>query len=144
MPPKAMSEAQMCKIIRDQVVASMAEFMENMNRGTGDAGTDGVEANDAGTGGAETDGAGTGGAEAGGAEAGGARSTVPEMTECRALTWWNERIASMGIDAANGTPWTEVRKSMTEEFCPRSLLLRLEQELYNLKLKGTYIDGYTN
>ncbi|GKF47694.1 hypothetical protein Tco_0137496, partial [Tanacetum coccineum] len=26
-----------------------------------------------------------------------------------------EMIASMGIDAANGTPWTEVRKWMTEE-----------------------------
>ncbi|GJW40871.1 putative reverse transcriptase domain-containing protein [Tanacetum coccineum] len=35
-----------------------------------------------------------------------------------ALTWWNGRIASMGIDAANSTPWTE--------------------------LKGTDIDGYTN
>ncbi|GJU61413.1 putative reverse transcriptase domain-containing protein [Tanacetum coccineum] len=42
----------------------------------------------------------------------------------RALTWWNGRIASMGIDAANGTPWTEVRKWMTEEFCPRSVLQR--------------------
>ncbi|GKF79518.1 hypothetical protein Tco_0235086 [Tanacetum coccineum] len=62
----------------------------------------------------------------------------------RALTWWNGRIASMGIDAANGTPWTEVRKWMTEEFCPQSVLQRLEQELYNLKLKGTAIDGYTN
>ncbi|GJS09601.1 putative reverse transcriptase domain-containing protein [Tanacetum coccineum] len=62
----------------------------------------------------------------------------------RALTWWNGRIASMGIDAANGSPWTEVRKWMTEEFCPRSVLQRLEQELYNLKLKGTDIDGYTN
>ncbi|GJW97035.1 putative reverse transcriptase domain-containing protein [Tanacetum coccineum] len=62
----------------------------------------------------------------------------------RALTWWNGRIASMGIDAANGTPWTEVRKWMTEEFCPRSVLQRLEQELYNLKLKGTDIDRYTN
>ncbi|GKC27438.1 putative reverse transcriptase domain-containing protein [Tanacetum coccineum] len=61
-----------------------------------------------------------------------------------ALTWWNGRIASMGIDAANGTPWTEVRKWMTEEFCPRSVLQRMEQELYNLKLKGTDIDGYTN
>ncbi|GKF99351.1 hypothetical protein Tco_0298134, partial [Tanacetum coccineum] len=63
-----------------------------------------------------------------------------------ALTWWNGRIASMGIDAANGTPWTKVRKWMTEvrkwiteEFCPRSVLQRLEQELYNLKLKGTGI-----
>ncbi|GJZ30265.1 putative reverse transcriptase domain-containing protein [Tanacetum coccineum] len=62
----------------------------------------------------------------------------------RALTWWNGRTASMGIDAANGTPWAEVRKWMTEEFCPRSVLQRLEQELYNLKLKGTDIDGYTN
>nr|GEU95611.1 hypothetical protein [Tanacetum cinerariifolium] len=62
----------------------------------------------------------------------------------RALTWWNGRIASMGIDAGNGTPWTEVRKWMTEEFCPQSVLQRLEQELYNLKLKGTDIDGYTN
>ncbi|GJW42388.1 putative reverse transcriptase domain-containing protein [Tanacetum coccineum] len=54
----------------------------------------------------------------------------------------NGRIASMGIDAANGTPWTEVRKWMTEEFCPRSVLQRLEQELYNLKLKkGSANDG---
>ncbi|GJZ99096.1 putative reverse transcriptase domain-containing protein [Tanacetum coccineum] len=60
------------------------------------------------------------------------------------LTWWNGRITSIGIDAANGTLWTEVRKWMTEEFCPRSVLQRLEQELYNLKLKGTDIDGYTN
>ncbi|GJU15111.1 putative reverse transcriptase domain-containing protein [Tanacetum coccineum] len=54
-----------------------------------------------------------------------------------------EGFASMGIDAANGTPWAEVRKWMTEEFFPRSVLPRLEQELYNLKLKGTDIDGYT-
>nr|GFA08757.1 hypothetical protein [Tanacetum cinerariifolium] len=154
--PPTMSEAQMYKIIRDQVAASMAEFMANMNCGTGDA---------------ETDVAGTGGAKAGGAEAGGARQAVPEITGCtyvtfmkcnpqpfkgtegavglcqwfeklesmfrisdckekdkvkfatatlqgRALTWWNGRITSMGIDATNGTPWIE--------------------------LKGTDIDGYTN
>nr|GFA24213.1 putative reverse transcriptase domain-containing protein [Tanacetum cinerariifolium] len=62
----------------------------------------------------------------------------------RALTCWNGRITSMGIDAANGTPWTEVRKWMTEELCHRSVLQRLEQELYNLNLKGTNIDGHTN
>nr|GEZ43078.1 retrotransposon protein, putative, Ty3-gypsy subclass [Tanacetum cinerariifolium] len=61
-----------------------------------------------------------------------------------ALTWWNGRIDFMGIDAANGTPWTEVRKWMTKEFCPRSVLQRLEQELYNLKLTVTDIGGYTN
>ncbi|GJQ91699.1 putative reverse transcriptase domain-containing protein [Tanacetum coccineum] len=149
MPPKAMFEARMREVIREQVATSMAEFMANMNRGAG-------------------------GDEAGGAGAGGAGPAAPKITGCtyfkklesmfrisdckerdkvkfatatlqgRALTWWNGRIASMGIDAANGTPWTEVRKWMTEEFCPRSVLQRLEQELYNLKLKGTGIDGYTN
>ncbi|GJS60032.1 reverse transcriptase domain-containing protein, partial [Tanacetum coccineum] len=212
MPPKAMSEARMREVIREQVATSMAEFMANMNRGAGGdeaggagaggAGAGGAGAGGAGAGGARAGGAGAGGAGAGGAGAGGAGAggagpAAPEITGCtyvtfmkcdpqpfkgtegavglcqwfeklesvfrisdckerdkvkfatatlqgRALTWWNGRIASMGIDAANGTPWTEVRKWMTEEFCPRSVLQRLEQELYNLKLKGTDIDGYTN
>nr|GFB33174.1 hypothetical protein [Tanacetum cinerariifolium] len=62
----------------------------------------------------------------------------------RALTWWNGRTKAMGIEAANNTPWSEVRKWMTEEFCPRSVIQRMEQELYNLKMKGMNIDGYTN
>nr|GEX99422.1 putative reverse transcriptase domain-containing protein [Tanacetum cinerariifolium] len=145
MPPKAMSEARMHEIIRDQVTTSMAEFMANMNRRTGGAGASGAGADGAGAGGAGVDGAGP---------------KAPEITgDCkerdkvkfatatlqgRTLTWWNGRIVSMGIDAANGTPWSEVRKWMIDEFCPRSVLQRLEQELYNLKLKGTDIDGYTN
>ncbi|GJR95771.1 putative reverse transcriptase domain-containing protein [Tanacetum coccineum] len=142
MPPKAMSEARIREVIREQVAASMDEFMANMNcRAGGD----------------EAGGGGASGGGACGAGVGGAGVAVPEITrkrdkvkfatatlQGRALTWWNGRIASMGIDAANGTPWTEVRKWMTEEFCPRSVLQRLEQELYNLKLKGTDIDGYTN
>ncbi|GKB90145.1 putative reverse transcriptase domain-containing protein [Tanacetum coccineum] len=180
MPQQAMYEARMREVIREQVSASMAEFMANMNRGAGGDEAGGAGASGAGAGGAGAGGAGSGGAGAGGAGAGGARSggagasgaraggagvggsrpAAPEITRCtyerdkvkfatatlqgRALTWWNGRITSMGIDAANGTSWTEVRKWMTEEFCHRSVLQRLEQELYNLKLKGTDIDGYTN
>nr|GEW43453.1 putative reverse transcriptase domain-containing protein [Tanacetum cinerariifolium] len=99
MPPKAMSEARMREIIRDQVTTSMAEFVANMNRRTSGAGADG--------------------AGAGGAGVGGARPAAPEITWCtyitfmkcephpfkgtegRALTWWNGRIASISIDAAN-------------------------------------------
>ncbi|GKD58727.1 reverse transcriptase domain-containing protein, partial [Tanacetum coccineum] len=165
-----MSEARMREVIREQVNASMAEFVANMNHGAGGAGAGGAEASGAGTGSAGAGGAGAGGVGAGGAEAGGAGAggagvggagpAAPKITsDCkerdkvkfatatlqgRALTWWNGRIASMGIDVVNGTPWTEVRKWMTEEFCPRSVLQRMEQELYNLKLKGTDIDGYTN
>ncbi|GJW87642.1 putative reverse transcriptase domain-containing protein [Tanacetum coccineum] len=162
MPPKAMSEARMREVIREQVAASMAEFMANMNRGAGGDRAGGAGAGGARAGGARAGGAGAGGAGAGGAGVGGAGPAAPKITGCtyitfmkcnlqpfkgtegRALTWWNGRTASMGIDAANSTLWTEVRKWMTEEFCPRSVLQRLEQELYNLKLKGTDIDGYTN
>ncbi|GKE44412.1 putative reverse transcriptase domain-containing protein, partial [Tanacetum coccineum] len=35
-----------------------------------------------------------------------------------------------GIDAANGTPWTEVRKWMTEEFCPRMEPEQVKVEQY--------------
>nr|GEZ29199.1 putative reverse transcriptase domain-containing protein [Tanacetum cinerariifolium] len=62
----------------------------------------------------------------------------------RALTWWNERTKAMAIEATNSTPLSEVRKWMTEEFCPRSVIQRMEQELYNLRMKGMDIDGYTN
>ncbi|GKG45478.1 hypothetical protein Tco_0495556, partial [Tanacetum coccineum] len=37
-----MSEARMCEVIREQVAASMAEFVANMNRGVGGAGADGA------------------------------------------------------------------------------------------------------
>nr|GFC53829.1 hypothetical protein [Tanacetum cinerariifolium] len=33
---------------------------------------------------------------------------------------------------------------MTEELCPWSVIQKLEQELYNLRMKGMDIDGYTN
>nr|GFB60874.1 hypothetical protein [Tanacetum cinerariifolium] len=62
----------------------------------------------------------------------------------RALTWWNGRTKAIGIEAAKNTPWSEVKKWMTEEFCPRSVIQRMEQELYNLRMKGMDIDGYTN
>ncbi|GKC91050.1 putative reverse transcriptase domain-containing protein [Tanacetum coccineum] len=55
MPPKAMSEACMREVIREQVAASMAEFMANINRGAS-------------------------GGRAGGAGAGGAGPAAPEIT----------------------------------------------------------------
>nr|GEX08470.1 hypothetical protein [Tanacetum cinerariifolium] len=61
MPPKAMTEARMRKIIRDQVTTSLAEFVVNMNHKTGGVGAGGARAGGAGAGGAGVDGAGAGG-----------------------------------------------------------------------------------
>ncbi|GKG36853.1 hypothetical protein Tco_0447026 [Tanacetum coccineum] len=61
-----MSEACMREVIREQVAASMAEFMANMNRGVGGNEVDGAGADGAGAGGAGASGAGVGGAGVGG------------------------------------------------------------------------------
>ncbi|GJT15579.1 putative reverse transcriptase domain-containing protein [Tanacetum coccineum] len=62
----------------------------------------------------------------------------------RALTWWNGYVHSLRIDAANQIPWTEFKKMMTDEYCPKNELQRMEQELWNLTVKGDDIKGYTN
>ncbi|XP_071728438.1 uncharacterized protein [Rutidosis leptorrhynchoides] len=62
----------------------------------------------------------------------------------RALTWWNSFAKSVGIDIAYNTPWEEFKKQTIDEYCPRNEIQRLETELWNLKLEGTDISGYTN
>ncbi|GKG25463.1 hypothetical protein Tco_0398609 [Tanacetum coccineum] len=34
-----------------------------------------------------------------------------------ALTWWNAKIATMGLETMNKMPWTEMNQLMTAEFC---------------------------
>ncbi|XP_071714882.1 uncharacterized protein [Rutidosis leptorrhynchoides] len=61
-----------------------------------------------------------------------------------ALNWWNSFAKCVGIDVAYNTPWEEFKKQMIDEYCPRNEIQRLETELWNLKLQGTDISGYTN
>ncbi|GKE92680.1 hypothetical protein Tco_1573775, partial [Tanacetum coccineum] len=72
MPPKAMSEARMREVIREQVAASMAEFVANINRRAGGGGAGG---------------GGAGGGGAGGAEASGVGPTTPKITGCTYVTF---------------------------------------------------------
>ncbi|GJT59885.1 hypothetical protein Tco_1003418 [Tanacetum coccineum] len=96
MPPKAMSEARMREIIRDQVTTSMNEFMANMNRGAGGAGAGG-----AGAGGAGAGGAGAGGA---GADGAGNLGVVADQLEAELLgamgsCQWFEKIGILCFDS---------------------------------------------
>ncbi|GKF79168.1 hypothetical protein Tco_0234736, partial [Tanacetum coccineum] len=125
----------------------MAEFMANMNRKVGGNGAGGAGAGGDGAGGARAGGAGPGGAGPAAPEITGCTywfeklESVFRISDCkerdkvkfatatlqgRALTWWNGRIASMGIDAANGTPWTEVRKMVESEH------VKVEQYIHGL------------
>ncbi|GKC92791.1 putative reverse transcriptase domain-containing protein [Tanacetum coccineum] len=52
-----------------------------------------------------------------------------------ALTWWNSKVAIMGLDVANQMGWTKMKKLMTVEFFHVEELQRMENELWNLKVK---------
>ncbi|GKC87137.1 hypothetical protein Tco_1147786, partial [Tanacetum coccineum] len=58
----------------------------------------------------------------------------------RTLTWWNGRIASMGIDAANGTLWAEGRDGYTNRFQELALLCSRMVEPEQVKVEQ-YIRG---
>ncbi|GKA24034.1 putative reverse transcriptase domain-containing protein [Tanacetum coccineum] len=46
-----------------------------------------------------------------------------------ALTWWNSHVRTVGHDAAYALPWKTLMKMMTENYCPRSEIKKLETEM---------------
>ncbi|GJX62444.1 putative reverse transcriptase domain-containing protein [Tanacetum coccineum] len=60
-----------------------------------------------------------------------------------ALTWWNTKVATLGLEVLNQIPWNEMKQLMTAEFCPAEEVQRMEHELWNLKVKEFNIVAYT-
>ncbi|GJV08568.1 putative reverse transcriptase domain-containing protein [Tanacetum coccineum] len=60
-----------------------------------------------------------------------------------ALTWWNSHKRTIGVDAAYAMKWTKIIKLMTEEYCPRNEIQKMEIELWNLTMKGNDLIAYT-
>ncbi|GKE67939.1 hypothetical protein Tco_1522100 [Tanacetum coccineum] len=52
-----------------------------------------------------------------------------------ALTWWNSHKRTIGIEAAYAMSWAELMKLMTEVYCPRNEVQKMETELWNLAVK---------
>ncbi|KAI3494636.1 hypothetical protein L1887_40553 [Cichorium endivia] len=61
-----------------------------------------------------------------------------------ALSWWNGHVKTMGLATANAMSWEELKVMMLEEYCPRTEIQGLEQELWNLTMKGSDVTAYTN
>ncbi|GJY38001.1 hypothetical protein Tco_0424365 [Tanacetum coccineum] len=53
-----------------------------------------------------------------------------------ALSWWSAYAQPMGIDQANRITWTELKMLLTNKYCPRTKVRKMEDELYNLTVKG--------
>ncbi|GKE09844.1 reverse transcriptase domain-containing protein, partial [Tanacetum coccineum] len=51
-------------------------------------------------------------------------------------------MKTVGNDIAYSMTWIELKKKMTNKYCPRTKIKKLEVELWNLKVKGTDVIGY--
>ncbi|GJR97941.1 putative reverse transcriptase domain-containing protein [Tanacetum coccineum] len=60
-----------------------------------------------------------------------------------ALTWWNSHKRTIGVEAAYTMNWVELMKLMTEVYCPRNEIQKMETELWNLTVKGNDLTAYT-
>nr|GEX59269.1 reverse transcriptase domain-containing protein [Tanacetum cinerariifolium] len=60
-----------------------------------------------------------------------------------ALTWWNGHLRTLGHDASYVMTWETLKKKMTNKYCPKGEIKKLEIELWNLKVKGNDVGSYT-
>ncbi|GJV07906.1 reverse transcriptase domain-containing protein [Tanacetum coccineum] len=54
-----------------------------------------------------------------------------------ALTWWNSHVKTTTPEAAHAMTWAALKKMMTDKYCPRGEIKKIETEMWNLKVKGT-------
>ncbi|GJT79597.1 reverse transcriptase domain-containing protein [Tanacetum coccineum] len=59
-----------------------------------------------------------------------------------ALSWWNAYAQPMGIEQANQITWTELKRLLTNKYCPRTEIRKDEEELTILICKGMILKPY--
>nr|GEU62497.1 reverse transcriptase domain-containing protein [Tanacetum cinerariifolium] len=65
------------------------------------------------------------------------------------LIHWFERTESnayaqlIGIEQANKITWTKLKRLLTNKYCPRTEIKKMEDEFYNLIVKGNDLKTYT-
>ncbi|GJU47098.1 putative reverse transcriptase domain-containing protein [Tanacetum coccineum] len=63
-----------------------------------------------------------------------------------ALTWWNSHVRTVVHDVAYAMTWIDLKKKMTDKYCPRVEIKKLEDKFLNLKVKESdkikrYVSG---
>ncbi|GJY48578.1 putative reverse transcriptase domain-containing protein [Tanacetum coccineum] len=127
MPPKrastteapAMTQDAIRKLVADSVTsaleaqaATMASA-SNPNRNTGPTGTPAVKT-----------------------------GNYKEFISCQPFYLNGTEGAPMGIEQANQITWTELKRLLTNKYCPRTEIRKMEEELYNLIVKGNDLKPY--
>ncbi|GKA90305.1 putative reverse transcriptase domain-containing protein [Tanacetum coccineum] len=123
MPPRAMTQVAIKKLISDKVAAALAQDRAIRGNTNGAGGSDSAvelccwfEKTE----------------------------SVFSISECaernkvkfvaatlqgRALTWWNSQVATLGLEVVNAKSWNDMKIMMREEFYPPEEIQRMEVEL---------------
>ncbi|GJT43354.1 reverse transcriptase domain-containing protein, partial [Tanacetum coccineum] len=59
-----------------------------------------------------------------------------------ALSWWNAYAQPIRIEQANKITWTELKRLLTNKYCPRTEVKKMEDEFYNLTIKRNDLKTY--
>nr|GEX65643.1 reverse transcriptase domain-containing protein [Tanacetum cinerariifolium] len=59
-----------------------------------------------------------------------------------ALSWWNAYAQPIGIVQANRITRTELKRLLKNKYCPRIEIKKMEDEFYNLSVKGNNLKNY--
>ncbi|GJS60599.1 reverse transcriptase domain-containing protein [Tanacetum coccineum] len=63
------------------------------------------------------------------------------LTE-EALSWWNSFTQPIGIEEAYKITWSEFKQLLIKKYCPRTEIKKMEDEFYNLTIKGNDLKTY--
>ncbi|GJY98298.1 reverse transcriptase domain-containing protein [Tanacetum coccineum] len=63
------------------------------------------------------------------------------LTE-EALSWWNSFAQPIRIEEAYKITWSEFKKLLIKKYCPRTEIKKMEDEFYNLTIKGNDLKTY--
>ncbi|GJS95145.1 putative ribonuclease H-like domain-containing protein [Tanacetum coccineum] len=66
---------------------------------------------------------------------------IGTLTE-EALSWWNSFSQPIGIKEAYNITWSEFEKLLIKKYCPRTEVKKMEDEFYNLTVKGNDLKIY--
>ncbi|GJW01719.1 reverse transcriptase domain-containing protein [Tanacetum coccineum] len=59
-----------------------------------------------------------------------------------ALSWWNSYAQPIGINQANQITWTELKRLLTDKYCPRTEIKKIEDEFYGMTINGSDLKTY--
>ncbi|GJX06593.1 putative reverse transcriptase domain-containing protein, partial [Tanacetum coccineum] len=125
MAPKRATRSNIAPETTNTTSVTNAQLQAMINQGV----TAALAARDANTNGVDSHNSGTG-----------ARRN--ERATRNALTWWNSHVRTVGNDIAYVMTWTELKKKITNKYCPRTEIKKLKVELWESKVKGTDVIGY--